>query len=358
MRKFYKNVLIVVISFIVINISSQVDAHNKVIVIPLLSEGLRHISNVVTVAKNEGDFRDPVIAMNSINDASADNPYLIVIAPGTYSLTETLEVKSFVSIIGSGQRTTSIESINPNVQTTLRFDGSNSRQAIVSNLTIENHSDGLNCTAIEIDDGTGIELTNLTARVFGCGRNTGVYLSFGSVRTRNLTVQVSGGSYAAGLNLNLIGSVDVTGINVDVSGASLGNTGVSSTVGTVNVLNSTVKASGPATSSVKGIYFHNIETSNPEQDRAPRIVNSRVEVSGGSSTKLPSGVALVGGTLIELRRSTIVSDAIGLFVDSTSSIIVSSSTVVGANNGIGNTGDKKCVASDNGDGLALTPDCL
>ena len=50
----------------------------------------RKLKNVDTVAKANGDFTDPVAAVNSITDASATNPYLVVICPGVYTITQTL----------------------------------------------------------------------------------------------------------------------------------------------------------------------------------------------------------------------------------------------------------------------------
>ncbi len=67
-----------------------------------------HYANVIVVAKSDGDFTDPVSAMNSISDASEANPYLIKIMPGTYDLgyNSTIVVKDFVDIEGSGQTNT------------------------------------------------------------------------------------------------------------------------------------------------------------------------------------------------------------------------------------------------------------
>jgi hypothetical protein len=48
-------------------------------------------------------------ALASITDASATKPYLIKIAPGTYTETATVEMKDFVDVEGSGQDITAIE---------------------------------------------------------------------------------------------------------------------------------------------------------------------------------------------------------------------------------------------------------
>ncbi len=84
-------------------ISAQ--AADKVVVIPLFGHG-KPLKNIVTVAKANGKFTDPVAAVNSITDASYDNPYLVVIGPGVYTLTHTLVMKPWVDITGSGENVT------------------------------------------------------------------------------------------------------------------------------------------------------------------------------------------------------------------------------------------------------------
>ncbi len=56
-------------------------AANKVVVIPLMGDN-PPLKNIVTVARANGKFTDPVAAVNSITDASASNPYLVVIGSG------------------------------------------------------------------------------------------------------------------------------------------------------------------------------------------------------------------------------------------------------------------------------------
>jgi len=64
------------------------------------------LGNIVMVAKEGGDFRDPLSAMASISGASQNNPYLMLIGPGVFNLSETLIIKRFVGIAGSGRNTT------------------------------------------------------------------------------------------------------------------------------------------------------------------------------------------------------------------------------------------------------------
>ncbi len=66
-------------------------------------------SNVITVAKYDGDFDNPIDAIDSISDASRSNPYLVSVSPGVYNLgTTLLYMKSHVSLVGAGQKATYI----------------------------------------------------------------------------------------------------------------------------------------------------------------------------------------------------------------------------------------------------------
>jgi hypothetical protein len=68
----------------------------------------KRVANVVVVAKSGGDFTDLASAMASITTASATNPYLIRIMPGTYTSAAAVIGKEWVTIEGAGQSSTKL----------------------------------------------------------------------------------------------------------------------------------------------------------------------------------------------------------------------------------------------------------
>lgn len=94
--------------------TGAIQAHSGVVVIPLTGDDAKNLKNVITVAKANGDFTDPVIAINSIPTTgpdipSAANRYLVVIGPGEYdSGGKPIEMQEWVSIQGSGRGSTKI----------------------------------------------------------------------------------------------------------------------------------------------------------------------------------------------------------------------------------------------------------
>lgn len=106
-RKFRLLFTLVLAYFMLASASAQ----NKVVVIPMAGDDLKPLKNIVSVAKANGDFNNPIAALSSITNASANNPYLVVIAPGVYDLgNEMLTLKPFVSIQGSGAQITTLKS--------------------------------------------------------------------------------------------------------------------------------------------------------------------------------------------------------------------------------------------------------
>jgi hypothetical protein len=88
-------------------VSGIVQAHSNVVVIPLTDSDAQNLGNVITVAMENGDFTDPVSAIESIPTSgpevpSSVNRYLIVIGSDQVVMLE------WVSIMGSGRETTKI----------------------------------------------------------------------------------------------------------------------------------------------------------------------------------------------------------------------------------------------------------
>ena len=74
--------------------------------------GIAHAQNVITVAPSGGDFSDPVDALDAIGTtlpaSSAVNRYLIIVEPGVYTVTQSVRMKPYVDLQGSGIKTTVI----------------------------------------------------------------------------------------------------------------------------------------------------------------------------------------------------------------------------------------------------------
>ena len=146
-------------------------SQSKVVVVPLSGDDLAPLANVVTVATENGDFTDPVAAVNSITDASASNPYLVVIAPGVYDIgSDQLVMQEFVSIAGSGRSVTIIRgqrdrSSGPSSAGALFVGASNTE---LRDLTIENLN-GANSTTLGIANSGTVNQTisNVVIRVNG-----------------------------------------------------------------------------------------------------------------------------------------------------------------------------------------------
>ena len=187
--RFFRKTLLIILTLF----ATTASAHNKVVVIPMSGNDLKPLKNVVTVAKANGDYSDPVAALNSITNASAVNPYLIVIAPGVYTVTSALVMKPWVDIAGSGQDVTFIKgavSSSSRDATSAVVSGMNAAE--LSDLTVENTGGGTYSIAI-FNSYTSPRLMRVTVTAAGGASNYGIYNYLSSSPTMTQVTAAAGG---------------------------------------------------------------------------------------------------------------------------------------------------------------------
>jgi hypothetical protein len=252
------------------------------------------------VAKSGGDYTTITAALNSIEDASADNRYLVWVAPGTY--TETVTMESFVDIEGAGELNTKIsyhgdDTFTPSTGTLIGADDAELRF-----LTVENTGDDYNAVAI-YNSNASPSLTHVSASALGgtysygvynnnssptmtdvsaiasglvdTGENYGVYNYNNSSPTMtNLIASASDGVTSCGVR-NDSSSPEMTYVSASASGGSLNNYGVHN-----------INDASPTMTNVKAIASGGLYKScgvlNDISDLT--INNSLISASGGASS--------------------------------------------------------------------------
>ena len=167
-------------------------------------------ANRIVVAKNGGDFSSIQAAIDSINDASGESPYLVWIAPGTYS--EIVTMKPFVHLQGAGEGATVISSdvssdpdpserqVTPTAGTLQLAPNSTLRDLTVVNTG----TDYFNVALWTVDGVTDTVVENVTARTIGRSFTDNVAISLNGSRSniilRNVTAHSENGD---GSNIGL-----------------------------------------------------------------------------------------------------------------------------------------------------------
>lgn len=169
-------------------------AQNKVVVIPMSGTDAKPLANIVTVAKENGDFTDPVAAVESITDAGPGNPYLVVIAPGVYTVASPVLMKPFVDVSGSGQNATVVVGSvsTPDPSDSAVFEGS--RASSIRSLTVRHTSTaGNNAVGFHLLSDNGFSIDDVKIEVDGVGNNYGFYASLSSFSLSNSIIALSDG---------------------------------------------------------------------------------------------------------------------------------------------------------------------
>lgn len=172
-------------------------------------------ANVVTVAVSGGDFTSVAAALDSITDATADNPYLVQVMPGIYTETDLVTAKAYVHVRGSGPQATVVTSARSsaapgNGAATVELEN-NGR---LSDITIRNTGTGAFGIALySAQSSRTAVVDNVVAEAIGVG-GTGHYAAFwndAEAVIRNSTL-FAGGATGFGTGVNAaFGSVNIAG---------------------------------------------------------------------------------------------------------------------------------------------------
>ncbi|MDY7078233.1 MAG: hypothetical protein SXV54_15060 [Chloroflexota bacterium] len=188
-------------------------------------------ANVVLVAHSGGDYTSVQAAVDSIGDATADNPYLVWIAPGVYS--ETVTMRPYVHLQGAGQEAAFITSTAttgdwPPTTATLVL----TEHTSLRDLTVVNTGTSFRNVALLAADGTTQTLvTDVTARAQG-GGGTSNYAVFLTGDGTGVTLQHVTGLGEGGSNN--YGLYNQSGADVTLRGGSFTGRGGNSARGIYN----------------------------------------------------------------------------------------------------------------------------
>ena len=194
-------------------------AQTKVVVIPL-GDDAKPLKNIITVAKANGNFTDPVAAVNSIVDAFASNPYLVVIGPGVYTINQPLVMKPYVDIVGSGENVTKLTGAISTGGAESSAIISGASYCALSSLALENTGGGYHSIALH-NNNASLSVMNLTAKASGgTSNNFGIYNYNSSPKMTNVTVTASGGTTSNHGVYDISSTLTMTNVTVTVSGGT------------------------------------------------------------------------------------------------------------------------------------------
>jgi len=317
-------------------------AADKVVVIPLFGHG-KPLKNIVTVAKANGMFTDPVAAVNSITDASADNPYLVVIGPGVYTLTHTLVMKPWVDITGSGENVTrlvgAISGGSADVNSAIV---SGVTDAVMTELTVENNGGGNYSIAI-FNYGAfsgNVRLRQITAISSGGLSNYAVFNENSSPTLEQVTIRASGGSISCGIYNDSSYPILIR-VNTIASGGTF-NYGIHNKHSVPSMIQVITKAYNGEQNF--GIYNNS--------SGLAKVLLVTSEGSGGSKSY---GMYNVNSSMMigeSIKQSIFFGATYALVTDR--ELNISQSTIRG---GVSGAGVKRCVACDDGNGNTLNNSC-
>lgn len=257
------------------------NSHQNVVVVPLFEADAAPLANIVRVSLADGDFNNPLDALASITNASAQKPYLIVIGPGTYILNQQLIMKPFVNIVGSGRAVTILKGgVSSN-----QFDDSaafliTADNTRISDLSIENNVDSLSfCFGIK-NSAQGNDIIDIGVIASGCAFAVGIQNSSAETAIARVSIKVHGSNNTVGID-NSTSTLDVSHTTIFGSG-NTSNVGVRNNGGHSLIRNSRITVSGGGVQT--GVL-------NGSDSSSARIIGS--EISATSIQAVSTNMSLI-----------------------------------------------------------------
>jgi len=307
--------------------------------------------NVIVVAENGGDFTDLASALNSIVDASEQNPYLIKLMPGTYQTGYLgIQMKEYVDILGSGRNVTKIKGSVVNGYSLITA----ASHAALRDVTIENSELGYSTKVIECKN-ISCEISDID--VVSTGSSIGINLDNAEADIHNVKISMDGGANNYGYKgISVYNSnVAIKDIDIVVEGGTSVDTGVHvNTVSFDKVLidDAKILVSGGVNSYGVAVYGGTVVVKNSDIDTSTDYIypmskgamiqgSGSLMISGSKIRSTDSGVSVMAPT--EIVNSDIHggNNSVSISNVSTTSKAMIANTKV--THGIVNYAELKCV---------------
>jgi pectin methylesterase-like acyl-CoA thioesterase len=262
--------------------------------------GPRPVS-VLWVAPSGGDYPTVSAALAAITDNGPAHPYLIKVAPGTYTETGSVVMKNYVDIEGSGQDMTTI-TCTCGSTTVPTADGSSAVLQVtgpgvhvwIRNLTITNMGSNLRYSTgvvTRTTDPGDVSLDAMTITATGGDHNYAIVNYSSSSTMTNVTATVTGGTGDSYGIHNFYSNATMTNVTATSTGSAY-NYAIYSLQSSPTMTNVTATATGgnidygiENNSTVMSMMTHVTATATGGQTANWGILNN-----GGSSTILDSFV--------------------------------------------------------------------
>jgi hypothetical protein len=265
---------------------------------------------VITVAPQGGHYLKLSTALEAIGTdpkypaATATDPYLIKIAPGTYTETSTVALKDFVDIEGSGQGVTTIncQCGSDTFESPSAVVSVNGSIAEIRHLTINNTGTTDTGTTATYGlwsaggDSGSFSMLHITVTATGGTDNYGVRTLSSSPSMNNVTATATGGTYKRGV-YNQSSSPSMNNVTATATGGTE-SVGVYNFASSPTMTNVTATASG--VSKNRGVY--NKSASAP-------TMNNVTATANGTADSNDIGLINSGGSSSTIRNSAITGKA-------------------------------------------------